>query len=576
MGAGTTTNVSPIRFGAFTLDTARRTLTRDGQRVALRPKSFEVLCHLVAAAGEPVSRDDLVQSVWRGVAVTDESLSRCVSDIRQALDDEKQDIIKTLPRRGYVFAEPLNVDAAGDREVADPPATAGSPPSLPPTLPRRHRMMLALIGGAFACVLLFGLAAWLRGPDLGPAQQRPSIAVLPFTNVGGDGEQDYFSDGLTEDIAIRLSKFAELFVIASESAFSFKGATTNTREIGRRLGVRYLLLGAVRRENGRLRVSARLIEAETGAQRWADIYDREFSDVIALQDDLARRIVTVLLSRITQAELERAQRKGPRTLGAYDLFLRGRAMLATVDTSPIGDYGHRLIGARRALEEAVRLDPGYAPALAALSDTNNRAWLVSSDEPELAGEFQSAAASDKALALAERAITADPALPEAHSQLAWVLHWRYRRGDALAEFRRAADLNPNMADGRYALVLAHAGRAEESIAMLGQIFRLDPLHRPIYFSYLANSYYLAGRYKEALETSRTAVDRMPAVFQARVWHAASAAQLGLEDEARVAATATVQLRPDFTIARFLNMIRLSSQGDSDRLREGLRKAGLPE
>jgi TolB-like protein/DNA-binding winged helix-turn-helix (wHTH) protein len=547
-------------------------LTREGQRVALRPKSFEVLCYLVAAAGEPVSRDDLARAIWRGVTVTDESLSRCVSDIRQALDDEKQDIIKTLPRRGYVFAARLNVDAAGDREAGEPLGIVGSPS----ILPRRRLMTLAAIGAAFVCALVLGMAAWLQGPELSSAQQRPSIAVLPFTNVGGDSEQDYFADGLTEDIAIRLSKFAELFVIASESAFSFKGVTTDTREIGRRLGVRYLVLGAVRREQGQLRVSARLVEAETGAQRWADIYDRKLADVIALQDELARRIVSVLLSRITQAELERAQRKGPRTLGAYDLFLRGRALLATVDTSPIGEYGQRLLRARHTLEEAVRLDPGYAPALTALSDTYNRAWLVSNDEPELAGEFQSSASSDKALALAEGAITADPTLPEAHSQLAWILHWRYRRGDALAEFRRAADLNPNMADGRYALVLAHAGRAEESIAVLGQIFRLDPLHRPIYFSYLANSYYLAGRYKEALETSRTTVDRLPAVFQARVWHAAAAAQLGLEDEARTAAAATVRLRPDFTIARFLHMIQLASPGDSERLREGLRKAGLPE
>lgn len=228
------------------------------------------------------------------------------------------------------------------------------------------------------------------------------------------------------------------------------------------------------------------------------------------------------------------------------------------------------------MEEAVRLDPAYAPALTALSDTYHRAWLVSNDEPELAGEFQSSASNDKALALVERAITADPTLPEAHSQLAWVLHWRHRRDDAFAELRRAVDLNPNTADGRLALVVAHNGRAEEGIAMLRQIARLDPLPRPVYFSYLANCYYLAGRYREALETSRTAVDRLPAVYQARVWHAAAAAQVGLEDEARTAAAVAMRLRPDLTIARFLNTIQLASAGDSERLREGLSKAGLPE
>lgn len=568
----TTIDADPVHFGVFTLDAARRTLTRDGRPIALRPKSFEVLCCLVTAAGKPMSRDDLARVVWRGVTVTDESLSRCVSDIRQALDDEKREIIKTLPRHGYVFDAPLNVGVAGDKELAEPQESAA--PS--PILRRRRLMMLAATGAILACALILGLVAWPRAPEPWSAQQRPSIVVLPFTYVGGDSEHDYFADGLTEDIAIRLSKFAELFVIARESAFSFKGATTNTREIGRRLGARYLLLGAVRREQGQLRVSARLVEAETGAQRWADIYDRNLTDVIALQDELARQIVTVLLSRITQTELERAQRKGPRTLGAYDLFLRGRAQLATVETSPIGEWGQRLLRARRTLEEAVRLDPAYAPALTALSDTYHRAWLVSNDEPELAGEFQSSASNDKALALVERAITADPTLPEAHSQLAWILHWRHRRDDAFAELRRAVDLNPNTADGRLALVVAHAGRAEEGIAMLSQIARLDPLPRPVYFSYLANCYYLAGRYREALETSRTAVDRLPAVYQARVWHAAAAAQVGLEDEARTAAAAAMRLRPDLTIARFLNTIQLASAGDSERLREGLSKAGLPE
>jgi TolB-like protein len=429
--------------------------------------------------------------------------------------------------------------------------------------------------GSLLCVAIAAFAWRYSGQVSGP-QERPSIAVLPFTNVGGDREQDYFSDGLTEDIAIRLSKFGELFVIASESALALKDNAANPREIGRQLGVRYILLGAVRGDQAQLRVSARLVEAETGAQLWADIYDRDLASVVSLQDELAQRIVGLLVSRITQTELARAQRKAPASLGAYDMFLRGRALLASVDTSPVGEYGRRLLAARRALDDAVRLDPGYAPALTALSDTYNRAWLVATDEPTLAGEFQNSIVSDQALSLAERAIAADPTLAEGHSQLAWVLHWRYRRDDALAAFRRANDLNPNMADGRYALALAHAGLADESIALLNRIFRLDPLHRPIYFSYLANSYYLAGRYPQALETSRTTVDRLPAVFQARVWHAASAAQLGLDEEARAAAAAILRLRPNFTISGFLGMIRLSNPRHALSLEEALRKTGLPD
>ena len=525
-----------VSFGGFTLDAVRRTLTREGARIALRPKSFDVLCCLVAAAGRSVTRDEIVRTVWPNVIVTDESLSRCVSDIRQALDDDQQDLIRTLHRHGYVFTAALTPASAPAQARTTDRSPAGSWPAL---------------------------------------QERPSIAVLPFTNVGGDREQDYFSDGLTEDIAIRLSKFGELFVIASESAFAFKDNTTNPRDIGRRLGARYIVLGAVRRDQARLRISARLVEADTGKQVWGDSYERDLAGVIALQDELAQRIVGLLVSRLTQTELARAQRKAPASLGAYDLFLRGRSVLASVDTSPVGEYGGRLLAARRTLDDAVQLDPGYAPALTALSDTYNRAWLVANDEPALAGEFQNPSVSDQALSLAERAIAADPTLAEGHSQLAWVLHWRYRRGDALAAFRRANDLNPNMADGRYALALAHAGHADESIVLLNRIFPLDPLPRPIYFSYLANSYYLAGRYPQALETSRTTVDRLPAVFQARVWHAAAAAQLGLDEEARAAAAAALRLRPNFTISGFLGMIRLSNPRQELNLEEGLRKAGLP-
>jgi adenylate cyclase len=530
-----------VSFGGFTLDAVHRALTRDGERVALRPKSFDVLCCLVAAAGRSVTRDEIVRTVWPKVIVTDESLSRCVSDIRQALDDDQQDLIKTLHRHGYVFTATLTpVPASSPAEARTPDSSLRSP------------------GGSWHAL-----------------QKRPSIAVLPFTNVGGDREQDYFSDGLTEDIAIRLSKFGELFVIASESAFTFKGNSTNPREIGRRLGARYIVFGAVRRDQARVRISARLVETDTSTQVWGDIYERDLAGVIALQDELAQRIVGLLVSRLTQTELARAQRKAPASLGAYDLFLRGRSVLASVDTSPVGEYGGRLLAARRTLDDAVQLDPGYAPALTALSDTYNRAWLVANDEPALAGEFQNPSVSDQALSLAERAIAADPTLAEGHSQLAWVLHWRYRRGDALAAFRRANDLNPNMADGRYALALAHAGHADESIVLLNRIFPLDPLPRPIYFSYLANSYYLAGRYPQALETSRTTVDRLPAVFQARVWHAAAAAQLGLDEEARAAAAAALRLRPNFTISGFLGMIRLSNPRQELNLEEGLRKAGLP-
>jgi TolB-like protein/DNA-binding winged helix-turn-helix (wHTH) protein len=558
-----------LTFGAFTLDPGRRSLAKGGMVLNLRPKSFDVLCVLANTPGELVTKDVIAQAAWPGVVMTDESLARCISDIRQALGDEGQALIKTVPRRGYVLAPPAH---AAPNDIPPLPAAPPAAESRPDNVSRRR----LILGVAAAAAATAAAAWWIRRQTPQVGVDRPSVAVLPFINANANRDQDYFSDGLTEDITIRLSKFAELLVISSHSSLTYKGKAADPKDVGARLGVRYLVDGSVRRDGNRLRISARLIEAETGAQRWAESYERDERAIFALQDELAQRVVAVLVARVTQSELERASRLPASSLGAYDLFLRGRALLAMVDASAEGQYGRRVYEARQTLQQAVDADPQYAPALAALSDSYNRAWLVASDFPAIKGEFQSPAVSAKALALAERAVAVDPTLAEAHAQYAWVLHWQYKRDLALAEFRRAMDLNPNMADGRFALVLLHSGKPQESIDFLQRVFRLDPLHRPIYLSYLANAYYLAREYQASFDTSRLAVDRMPAVFQARAWMAAAAAQLGRVDDARTAAAATLRLRPEFTISRFLKMVRLADAGQQKHLEEGLRKAGLPE
>ena len=217
--------------------------------------------------------------------------------------------------------------------------------------------------------------------------------------------------------------------------------------------------------------------------------------------------------------------------------------MARADTSRPDGYAREVLAARDWLEKAIALDPNYAPALTALSDAYHRGWLVAAEDPVLRADFQNPQVSEDALNLAKRAVAADPVFADAHAQLAWVLHWRYRRGDALAEFRRALQLNPNLTDGRFALALAHSGKPEEGIRMLGQIFERDPLHRPLYLSFLANAYYLAGRYADALETSRTTVDSLPAIYQAHAWHAPPRRPAWIS-EAHAAATAVLRFPPD--------------------------------
>src|SRR5260221_3340495 len=249
-------------FEGFVLDLKRGCVWGERGEIDLRPKSFEVLRYLVENAGRLVTKDELIKTVWRNVVVTDESLMQCVSEVRHAIADDGQTIIKTVPRRGYRFMAPVWRAAAAPR-----------PALLPAESP-------------------------LAGSDSGPRSQssvdRPSVAVLPFANLSGDPQQDYFSDGITEDITTELSRFSELMVIARNSAFQYKGKAVDIRQIGRELGARYLLEGSVRRSGGRIRIAAQLIDALTGTHPWAERYGPELHDAFAGREQGVRAIVAIL------------------------------------------------------------------------------------------------------------------------------------------------------------------------------------------------------------------------------------------------------------------------------------------
>ena len=270
-----------LRLGTFTLDLERLCLLGPAGQADLRRKSFEVLRYLVEHAGRVVTKDEVMSAVWPDVTVGDESLAQCISEVRRAIGDQDQRIIKTVPRRGYLIDALVT---AGDvADVAHPRVETASAPTL---------------------------------------IDRPSIAVLAFTNMSGDPSQDYFSDGITEDIITELSRFAELLVIARNSSFRYKGQSVDVRQVGRELGVRYVLEGSVRRAGDRIRISAQLIDAATGAHRWAERYDRKLEDVFAVQDEVARTIVAVLAVHVNKAETERVLAKPPATWQAYDYYLR--------------------------------------------------------------------------------------------------------------------------------------------------------------------------------------------------------------------------------------------------------------
>jgi adenylate cyclase len=520
-----------LQFEGYTLDIARNVLRAADREIALRRKSFALLRYLAENADRVVAKEELLKAIWPdNITVSDESLTHCVSEVRQALGDSGQAIIRTVPRRGYRFAVPVTRLAAPETGPAD----SGS-----------------LHGG--------------EGREGG----RPSVAVLPFTNLGGDPEQDYFSDGMTEDIVTELSRFSELLVIARNSSFQYKGRAVDIRQVGQELGARYVLEGSVRRSGERIRIAAQLIDAATGAHCWAERYDRELHDTFQVQDEVARTIVTLLAAHVNRAEIERTLLKPPATWEAYEYYLRGADVffLHTTRRTKASLYD-----ARRLLERCLSIDPGYARAAAMLSRTHLHAYMEPFD-----GDYLNPAALDRALELAETAVHLDGRLPQARAQLGDVLIYKRQHDAGLAEFEHAFALNRNFIDYRYARALIYAGDPERAIEVLEANQRFDPFQPLIWStSWLGFANYMLRRYGEAVRLLRECAARLPNLQWPHLWLAAALAQAGQLEEARREAAAVLRINPGFTIESWnaLNVFR--DPADAEHRVDGARKAGLPE
>ena len=522
-----------LRFESFTIDLDRLCLQGPSGRAELRPKSFEVLRYLVEHAGRVVTKEEVLSAVWPDVTVSDELLTQCIRDVRRALGDESQRIVKTVPRRGYLVDVPVS---AGDVAADQPPG------------PTRG----AVAGEAVPHAL----------PDL------PSIAVLAFTNMSGDPGQDYFSDGITEGIITELSRFSELLVIARNSSFRYKGQSVDVRQVGRELGVRYVLEGSIRRSGDRVRISAQLVDAVTGAHRWAERYDRKLEDVFAVQDEVARTIVAVLAVHVKKAESDRVLATPPAIWQAYEHYLRAADTLVRYHSSLNKDD---LLQGRRDLRQVLAIDPNYAPAHASLSRTYVSLWIHRWDD-----DCPWSVALDSAYQSAREAVRLAPNLPGAHIALGWVLIWMRQHEAAIAECERARLLNPNLSDFHFAWTLVLAGEPARAIQTLEAHMRHDPFYQPHAPGWLGLAYYMLQRYADALPDLLECVLRAPNFGASHHWLAATYAQLGQLDKARAEAAEGLRIEPWFTVGQALFARTCKRPEDADHFRDGLRKAGYPE
>jgi adenylate cyclase len=440
-------------------------------------------------------------------------------------------------------------------------------PSKSRHLPRRY----AAAAAAFAAVLaVAGIVAWYAPWDWGDEQETalldagtPSIAVLPFSNLSADASQDYFSDGITNDVITDLSRFSNLLVIASNSVFTYKGQAVNVKDVGRELGVRYVLEGSVQKIGNSVRINAQLIDATTDHHIWADRYDRQLDDIFAVQDELTAAIVTALKVVLTTDEQTRVARQYTDNIEAYDLFLRGRTYLRGTKQT------HKK--ARGLFDQAIDLDPEFAAAYAEKSMTYFAGFIMPMT--------RSPKVLEASVKTAERAVALDDSLPLAHARLGWAYFANQRHDEAIAAGRRAVALGPNDAEAHAQLgnILNWSSRPKEAIALIEKAMRLNP-HYPFYYLfYLGHSHYLLENREKAIELMKRVVTRAPNFLPVRRHLAVLYQEIGLEQEAKAQTAEVLRIFPGASIEDSrARCLYIHDPGLLGRFFDGLRKSGMPE
>jgi TolB-like protein/Tfp pilus assembly protein PilF len=515
----------PVLFGSYVLDSDRREFSQGGALIPLEPQVFDLLVYLIENRDRVVSKDDLIAAVWGGRIVSESTLTSRINAVRKAVGDsgEQQKLIRTIARKGFRFV--------GEAREQDPSVASASGLQVPFALP-----------------------------------DRPSIAVLPFTNMSGDSQQDYFIDGIAEEIIIALSRVRWFFVIARHSSFAYRDKGLDAKQIARELGVRYVLVGSVRRAGGQVRISVQLIEGSNGNNVWARSYDRAAADIFAVQDEITQTIVGAIEPQLSRAERERARVKPRDSLDAWSTYQRGMFHLCRCTRDD-------LIEARKLFGQAVALDPELGPAYSAEAEAYYFEVVY--------GFAQSNEANrEKAVEPARRAVTLDAEDAGAHCTLGRIRYLRREYPPAISELKTALELNPSLALAHYGLgaALVFSGNAAEAVPHLESAIRLSP-HDPNMGSYLvriADARYFMADYEGAVTFALRALGRPNFQWSRYAVLIAALGQLGRHDEAQRYLAEVTRERPDFSIDFVRNTHLFGVPDLMARYCEGLRKAAVPE
>jgi TolB-like protein len=518
-------------FEEYAFDTELRELHRGADVVPVAPQVFDLLDYLIRNRERVVSKDDLINVIWNGRIVSDAALTTRLNVARSTIGDsgEEQRLIKTLPRKGFRFVGQVR-EAQGrtGAEVAD---NSVEPPKPALTL-----------------------------------SNKASVAVLPFANLSSDPEQEYFADGVVEDITMALSRFRWLFVIARNSSFTYKGRAVNVKQVGRELGVRYVLEGSVRKDGNRVRIAGQLIDAETGAHLWADHFDGALEDMFDLQDHVTSSVVGAIAPKLQRAEIKRAKRKPTENLDAYDYYLRGLAS-AHRWTPDANDEALQLFC--KAIEFDPRLACAYGMAAWCYMQRKARGWMI-----------EHVKETAEATRLARKAVRLGGDDPVALCMGGYALAFVAQEFDDAAAFMdRGLVVNPNLAQAWLLSGWLRVWRGEPDLALdhVAHAMRLSPLDPSIYGMHgaMAYAHFLANRYDMASSCAEKAMREHPTFLLAICISAASNALAGRLEPAQRGIARALKLNPDLNASNLRDLAPFRRAEDLATFAKGLRKAGLP-
>ena len=507
------------------LDSDQHELRVGGDVRTVEPQVFDLLLYLVEHSDRMVTKDELFEHVWKGRIVSEANLSNRIGLARQAVGDDgqKQALIKTFARRGFRF-----VGEVVERETVDKAATESQ-------------------------------------TDTANASRsdKPSIAVLPFENMSGDPEQEYFSDGMAEDLITDLSNISDLYVAARNSSFSFKAQMPYVQEVAEKLGVRFVLEGSVRKMGDRLRVNAQLIDAADGGHRWAKRYDGNMDEIFEFQDRIRAEIVSELKPKLTAADKALTQRKPTVSVEAYDLFLKGRAIYHRYTRED-------MLEAKNCLEEAIEIDPNFAEAYGYLSYCLLFGWGAM--WPEFGDNL------DRANAVAEKGVALDGTSSVALVRLAWVQTVLRHYDQAIGNLEKAIDLAPENADviATFGQILNYWGDPERALQMMEKAFSIEMIVPPNWEYQMGCSQLLLGQYDEAVTRFQRTIEQAPKFFPVYMVLAWAYVELDRPGDANNTIKAILKIEPQYTLKHVARLFSYRLDEVCDRFLDSLRKAGLPE